>query len=60
MTEAEKKAARDARYAARKSAQGPLSLIPLELIDTADLPDGGTLRLMRRGGIIRSCSAATS
>jgi hypothetical protein len=24
-------------------------LIPLELIDTADLPDGGTLRLMRRG-----------
>jgi spermidine synthase len=23
-------------------------LIPLELIDTADLPDGGTLRLMRR------------
>jgi spermidine synthase len=25
-------------------------LIPLELLDTADLPDGGTLRLMRRGG----------
>ena len=24
-------------------------MIPLELIDTADLPDGGTLRLMRRG-----------
>jgi len=24
-------------------------LLPLELIDTADLPDGGTLRLMRRG-----------
>jgi len=24
-------------------------VIPLELIDTADLPDGGTLRLMRRG-----------
>jgi spermidine synthase len=24
-------------------------LIPLELIDTADLPDGGNLRLMRRG-----------
>jgi spermidine synthase len=24
-------------------------LIPLELIDTAELPDGGTLRLMRRG-----------
>jgi len=24
-------------------------LIPLELLDTADLPDGGTLRLMRRG-----------
>jgi len=24
-------------------------LIPLELIDIADLPDGGTLRLMRRG-----------
>lgn len=25
------------------------SLLPLQLIDTADLPDGGTLRLMRRG-----------
>ena len=24
-------------------------MLPLELIDTADLPDGGTLRLMRRG-----------
>ena len=24
-------------------------MIPLELLDTADLPDGGTLRLMRRG-----------
>ena len=24
-------------------------MIPLELVDTADLPDGGTLRLMRRG-----------
>ena len=24
-------------------------MIPLELIDSADLPDGGTLRLMRRG-----------
>lgn len=24
-------------------------MIPLELIDTADLPDGGSLRLMRRG-----------
>ncbi len=25
-------------------------MIPLELVDTAALPDGGTLRLMRRGG----------
>ncbi|WP_323810443.1 hypothetical protein [Sphingobium baderi] len=26
-----------------------VATIPVELIDTADLPDGGTLRLLRRG-----------
>ncbi len=30
-------------------AQGDATIIPVELIDTADLPDGGELRLLRRG-----------
>jgi len=33
----------------RPCSTGRPALIPLELIDTAQLPDGGTLRLMHRG-----------